>query len=82
MTKAIKKGLFGPHIGGRYRHVCTAECSPSGGIHVIPQTPFEHQLQDLMEAMWTYYEDDGAICDEITVWARDWVAGREYEATP
>ena len=45
------------------------------------QARFQHQFHDLMEAMWEYYEDDGAICDEITVWARDWVAGREYEAT-
>ena len=31
----IKKGLFGPHIWDRFRHVCTGECSPSGGIPVI-----------------------------------------------
>jgi hypothetical protein len=35
VNKAIKKGLFGPHIWNRYRHVCTGECSPAGGIHVI-----------------------------------------------
>jgi excisionase family DNA binding protein len=42
---------------------------------------FEHQLHDLMEGMWEYYENDGTIYDEVTAWARDWVAGREYEAS-
>ena len=45
------------------------------------QASFEHQLHDLMEGMWEYYEHDGTIYDEVTTWAKDWVAGREYEAS-
>lgn len=31
----IKKGLFGPHLREIYNHVCTGECIPAGGIHVV-----------------------------------------------